>query len=86
MVEDANAASSLPASGNVRWTSWRKAAVVAAIREGAITASEASERYMLSREELLTWDEAFDRDGRAGLLSKRCRLFLRAPTEQPLCG
>jgi hypothetical protein len=73
VAEDANADSSLPASGKIRWTRWRKAAVVAGIRKGAITASEASDLYMLSQEELAAWDAAFYRDGLAGLLAKRCR-------------
>jgi hypothetical protein len=84
VAEDANADSSLPASGDVRWTSWRKAAVVAGIREGAITASEAGDLYMLSCEELAAWDVAFDRDGLAGLQQKRCRWpFSRTRKDKP---
>jgi hypothetical protein len=60
----------LPTRGKVRWTAGRKAAVVVGIRQGVITAYEAGERYMLSREELAMWDQAFMREGIPGLLVK----------------
>jgi Protein of unknown function (DUF1153) len=64
---------SLPTQGNVRWTPWRKRDVVIALRNGAITAFEAIERYRLSREELADWIEGFERYGVAGLHLKRKR-------------
>ena len=36
-----------------------------------ISLSEAFDRYMLSEEELSQWEEAFDRDGIAGLQAKK---------------
>ena len=42
-----------PATG--RWTTRRKALVVAAVRTGRITLQKACERYELSVEEFLTW-------------------------------
>lgn len=63
----------LPQTWQGRWTAWRKAAVVAGIRRGAITVDEAAERYMLSREELAAWDRGLARDGITGLLAKRQR-------------
>jgi hypothetical protein len=45
--------------------------VVIAIRSGTLSRVEAYERYMLSEEELSGWEEAFDRDGLAGLQAKR---------------
>ena len=62
---------SLPASASGRWTAGRKVAVITAIRvPGAVTFSEACERYRLSHEELSAWEAAFDEDGIAGLQRK----------------
>jgi hypothetical protein len=68
---------SLPLHGNVRWTPWRKRDVVLAIRNGAITANEALERYRLSREELTDWMEGFEQHGIAGLHLKCKRWVCR---------
>jgi hypothetical protein len=57
----------LPPPETKRWSSRRKAAVVVAIRVGAIAREEACMRYMLSNEELTGWERAFDRDGIPGL-------------------
>lgn len=45
----------LPAPGCMYWCDRQKADVVAAVRSGLITFEEASERYMLSAEEFITW-------------------------------
>jgi transposase len=67
--------SRLPPAGVANWSAKRKAAVVIAVRAGTLGRSEACERYMLSEEELSQWEEAFNRDGLAGLLAKnRSRL------------
>ena len=42
----------LPSAGTRRWVARRKAAVVAAVRQGVITREEACRRYELSEEEL----------------------------------
>jgi two-component system, cell cycle response regulator DivK len=57
----------LSPAGLKRWTAWRKAAVVIAVRSGTISLKEACDRYTLAEEELSQWREAFDRDGIAGL-------------------
>ena len=41
-----------------------------AVRSGILSLSEAYDRYMLSEEEFSQWEEAFDRDGIAGLQVK----------------
>jgi hypothetical protein len=41
--------------------------VVVAIRTGVITREEACQRYLLSDEELVGWERAFDRSGIPGL-------------------
>jgi transposase len=63
----------LPRTGPTRWSATQKAAVVLAVRSGTISPSEAHDRYMLSEEELSRWEEAFDRDGIAGLQAKSLR-------------
>ena len=61
---------SLPSSASIRWLASNKVAVITAIRAGAITFTEACERYRLSYEELSDWEAAFDQDGMAGLQLK----------------
>jgi len=63
----------------MRWTAWRKRAVVIGLRQGILTADEASRRYNLSREELAHWGDAFDRRGIGGLLLKN-----RSPTRSTM--
>jgi hypothetical protein len=65
-----NVALSLPPSPSIRWLANHKAAALLAIRSGAITFSEACERYRLSHEELTAWEAAFDQDGMAALQVK----------------
>jgi transposase-like protein len=50
-----------------RWTPGRKAAVLAAVRSGAITVEEACRRYEISGEEFLAWLRAFETHGLPGL-------------------
>lgn len=66
----ATAGDMLPSSASIRWLASHKAAVIIAIRAGAIAFSEACERYSLSYEELTAWEAAFDEDGMAALQVK----------------
>jgi Protein of unknown function (DUF1153) len=59
-----------PAGSSTRWSAWKKAAVVVAVQSGRLARSEAYDRYMLSEEELSSWEEAFGKDGVAGLQVK----------------
>jgi hypothetical protein len=59
-----------PAGSSTRWSAWKKAAVVVAVQSGRLGRSEAYDRYMLSEEELSGWEEAFGKDGIAGLQVK----------------
>ncbi|MBV9374086.1 MAG: DUF1153 domain-containing protein [Alphaproteobacteria bacterium] len=61
----------LPPPNTKRWVARRKAAVLAALREGAITLEEACRRYELSEEELQSWQRAFDAHGLPGLRATR---------------
>jgi hypothetical protein len=62
----------IPPPENLKhWRPRDKAAVVLSIRHGVISRGEAQARYRLSEDELFGWEQAFDRDGLAGLLVKR---------------
>jgi uncharacterized protein DUF1153 len=50
----------LPPRSLKRWLPHHKTIVVAAVRYGLLTFSEACERYGLSPEEYLSWQRAFD--------------------------
>ena len=57
----------LPPPDTKRWVVRRKAAVVAAVKNGAITLEEVCRRYNLSVEEFLSWQEMIDKHGVRGL-------------------
>ena len=61
----------LPPADTKRWSPSRKAAVVAAARVGLISREEACARYMLSAEELASWEKALDQNGVPGLRTTR---------------
>jgi transposase-like protein len=65
----------LPPANTKRWVVRRKAAVLAAIRSGAITVEEACRRYGLTEEELLSWQRAFDAHGLSGLRATRLQAY-----------
>jgi transposase-like protein len=65
--------SDLPPPDTKRWVARRKAAILAALRSGAITIEEACRRYALSEEELAAWQRAFEADGIPGLRATRLR-------------
>jgi len=58
-----------------RWTIRRKAALLEAIRRGAVTLENASDRYALSVEELRTWERDFERHGVYGLRATRMQIY-----------
>jgi hypothetical protein len=65
----------LPAPDTKRWVVRRKAVVVAAVRNGALTLQEACRRYQLSLEEFLAWQRAIDRHGVPGLRVTRLQVY-----------
>jgi hypothetical protein len=65
----------LPPPNTRRWTFRRKAAVLDAIRRGALTAEEARARYALSAEELLAWQRDFEQHGLYGLRTTRLQVY-----------
>jgi hypothetical protein len=54
-----------------RWVAHRKAEIVAAVRGGYLSLSEACLRYSLSIEEYLTWEREIDLSGLPGLRMNR---------------
>ncbi|NCM96051.1 MAG: hypothetical protein COW75_12770 [Rhodobacterales bacterium CG18_big_fil_WC_8_21_14_2_50_71_9] len=65
----------LPPRDTKRWVASRKAAVVAAVREGVLTPEDACARYSLTREELDSWRIALDEHGVGALRATRIQLY-----------
>ena len=63
----------LPPPDTKRWVVRRKAAVVAAVREGVISLDEACRRYNLSVEEFIAWQRTIERHGVRGLRVTRLK-------------
>ena len=66
---------SLPPPNTKRWVIRRKAAVVAAVRTGAISIEEACRCYQLSEEEFRSWERALEIHGIAGLRATRIQQY-----------
>jgi hypothetical protein len=79
MDDDRNGSMGLPPPVTMRWTAWQKVLVIRAVRDGRLTPAEVRTRYMLSEEELASWQSDFDRDGIAGLQQKSLRRRRRRP-------
>jgi transposase len=56
-----------------RWTAWRKAALIAAVRAGSLRIDEVRDRFQLSEDEFAEWQAAYDREGVLGLQLKSLR-------------
>jgi hypothetical protein len=69
----------LPPADTKRWVPRRKAAVVVAVRSGAISLEEACRRYHLSEEEFLGWERGIEIHGIAGLRITRLQIYRGAP-------
>ena len=65
----------LPPPDTKRWVVRRKAIVVHAVRDGAISLQEACRRYKLSVEEFLAWQRAIERHGIPGLRVTRLQIY-----------
>jgi len=61
------ALNNLPLPGTIRWVSRRKAEIVAGVRGGLLSLAEAYERYELTPDEFLAWQDALDLFGIRGL-------------------
>jgi Protein of unknown function (DUF1153) len=62
-----------------RWVSSRKAALIEAVRGGAITLEEACRRYQLSLEEFTGWLAALEKHGVHGLRATRLQIYRDKP-------
>jgi hypothetical protein len=71
----ADTISELPSPDTKRWVVRRKAIVVHAVRDGAISLQEACRRYRLSFEEFLAWQRAIERYGIPGLRVTRLQIY-----------
>ena len=71
----------LPSANTIRWTMCRKAAVVAAVRNGLLGRDEACERYRLSAEELLNWEQLIAAHGLRGLKVTRLQEYRQSEHE-----
>ena len=67
--------SDLPPATTLRWVIRRKAEVVAAVRGGLLSLDEACDRYQLTNEEFLAWQQSIDRHGLAGLRTTRIQQY-----------
>ena len=67
----------------MRWSARHKIAVVRALAAGALSGAEARERYLLSAEELASWQSAYGRHGLGGLLVKSLRYRRYAERDAP---
>ena len=65
----------LPPPNTQRWVIRRKAEVVAAVRGGLLSLDDACERYGLTNEEFLAWQQSIDRYGMAGLRTTRIQQY-----------
>ena len=65
----------LPPAGTFRWVARRKAEVLAAVRGGLLTRSDALCRYRISDEEFSLWERALDCAGLPGLRVTRVQVY-----------
>ena len=72
----------LPPAGTTRWVTRRKVQVVAAVRKGILSLEEACERYTLSVEEFLNWQELIDRHGVNALRATRVKEYRETTREK----
>ena len=64
----------LPRPGE-RWTPFRKATVVGAVRGGSVALHEVCQTYSISVDEFLAWERDMDRYGIPGLRSTRFQIY-----------
>lgn len=73
----------LPAADTKRWVARRKAVIVSAVRNGALSLEEACRRYQLSVEEFHAWQRAIETHGVAGLRVTRLQIYRDTPPARP---
>ena len=78
-AKDTTGENLLPSADTKRWVARRKAVIVNAVRNGALSLDEACQRYHLSIEEFYAWQKAIDAHGVAGLRVTRLQIYRDAP-------
>ena len=73
----------LPPPNTRRWVSRRKAEVVAAVRQGLLSLTDACKRYNLTEEEFLSWTRLIDRHGMRGLRTTRLQDYRKRDRFEP---
>jgi len=74
----------LPDGNTTRWVTRRKAQVVAAVRGGLLSLEEACDRYRLTFDEYLSWQQSIDRHGLAGLRTTKLQDYRKDDEPAPL--
>jgi Protein of unknown function (DUF1153) len=74
----------LPSPNTRRWVMRRKAEVIAAVRGGMLSPEEASRRYALHYDELLSWLRRLELFGFAGLRTTRTQYYRERCKRQEL--
>ena len=69
----------LPPPETERWVIRRKAEVVAAVRGGLMSMDDACDRYRLTSDEFVSWQQAIERHGIAGLRTTRLQQYRGSP-------
>lgn len=72
----------LPDTNTTRWVIRRKAQVVAAVRGGLLSLEEACDRYRLTVDEFLSWQQSIDKHGLAGLRTTKVQEYRDPPAHQ----
>jgi hypothetical protein len=65
----------LPPPETERWVIRRKAEVVAAVRGGLLSLEDACERYRLTSEEFVSWQQSIETHGMQGLRTTRIQQY-----------
>jgi hypothetical protein len=65
----------MPPANIARWVPRRKAQIVAAVRGGLLSFDQACDRYRLTPEEFLGWQDALDHFGLCGLHTTDARNY-----------
>lgn len=65
----------LPSATTSRWVARRKAEVVAAVRGGLLSLDDACDRYKLTMEEFLSWQQNVDEHGLKGLRATKLQNY-----------
>ena len=61
---------------NLRWTVGRKTTLIRAVRAGLLSVGDARNRYNLSLEKLLSWQEGLNQHGFEGLKVTKSQVLL----------